>query len=105
MVPGHMFVAVDLDEDGEQTLFLETTLLADTASSFEDAADDGEEQYAKYAPRLKDDPRIRWRDKRPRKKRGKGEDDDLGIIDIRVARDLGILPIREPEADRTRFRR
>ncbi|QLA15103.1 hypothetical protein [Desulfolutivibrio sulfoxidireducens] len=103
MVPGHMFVGVDLDDDGEETLYLETTLLADTASSFEDATDDGAERFAKYASRLKDDPRIRWRDKRPRKKRGKGEDDDLGIIDIRVARDLGILPIREPYADKARF--
>lgn len=103
MVPGHMFVGVDLDEDGEETLYLETTLLGDKTSSFGDAADEGDEQYEKYEARLKDDPRIRWRDKRPRKKRGKGDDDDLGIIDIRVARELGILPIREPGADKARF--
>ncbi len=103
MVPGHMFVGVDLDDDGEETLYLETTMLGDKSSSFDDAADEGDEQYQKYEARLKDDPRIRWRDKRPRKKRGKGDDDDLGIIDIRVARELGILPIREPGADKARF--
>ncbi len=39
MVPGHMFGGVDLDEDGEETLYLETTLLGDKTSSFGDAAD------------------------------------------------------------------
>jgi len=103
MVPGHMFVGVDLDEEGNEWLFLETTLLGDSDSSFEDAATEGGEQYEKYEDQLGDDPRIRWRDKRPRKKGGASERDDLGIIDIRVARELGILPIREPEADNARF--
>lgn len=104
-LPGHMLVGVDLDEDGKKALYLETTLLGDTDSSFDDAAEDGEKQFKKYRSKLKDDPRIRWRDKRPRKKRGKGDDDELGLINIRLARELGILPIREPEADRTRFRK
>lgn len=102
-LPKHMIVAVDLDEKGEDTLFLETTLLGDADSSFDDAVDEGEKEYDKYKPRLDDDPRVRWRDKRPRKKGGKNED-AVGQVPIRTARELGILPIREPEADRTRFR-
>jgi hypothetical protein len=102
-LPRHMIVAVDLDEDGEETLFLETTLLGDADSSFEDAVDEGEKEYDKHKPRLDDDPRVRWRDKRPRKKGGK-DGDSVGQVPIHTARELGILPIREPEADRTRFR-
>jgi hypothetical protein len=105
MLPKHMLVGVDLDEDGQESLYLETTLIGDSESSFEDAADQGASQYAEYEDQLDDDPRIRWRDKRPRKKRGKGEKDAMGIIDIRVARELGILPILEPEADNARFRK
>jgi hypothetical protein len=103
-LPKHMIVAVDLDEDGKDTLFLETTLLGDSDSSFDDAVDEGEKEYDKHKPKLSDDPRVRWRDKRPRKKRGKAADDELGQIPIRTARELGILPIREPGADKARFK-
>ncbi|MEL7642011.1 MAG: hypothetical protein AAGU21_20445 [Solidesulfovibrio sp.] len=100
-LPDHMLVAVDLDEDGDEDLYLETTLLGDSDSSFDDAAEEGEKIHKQYKAKLKADPRIRWRDKRPRKK---GGPDAVGLIKIQLAREIGILPIREPGADRARFR-
>ncbi|WP_300162876.1 hypothetical protein [Solidesulfovibrio sp.] len=100
-LPDHMLVAVDLDDDGDEDLYLETTLLGDSDSSFDDAAEAGEAVRKKYKSKLKADPRIRWRDKRARRK---GGPDEVGLVNISMARELGILPIREPGADRARFR-
>ena len=79
-VPGHMFVGVHLDEEGDDFLFIETTMLA--TSSFEEATAAGLEQFKRHSDCFEDE-------------------DDMSclIIDIADARAMGIMPLREPSAE------
>lgn len=97
VIPGHMFLAVDLDDD--TTIGLETTLIGekDLASpsgkivpydslpqkirkaawaSFEGAVDTGTEEYEKNTKKFDSD------------------DLEYQLIDLEAAREMGILPIR-----------
>ncbi|GAT33105.1 hypothetical protein TSACC_21514 [Terrimicrobium sacchariphilum] len=104
-IPGHMFLAVDLDEEGEKTIAIETTMMgekADEASegvdwiskkdlkvrrkapgwfAFEAAVQAGNEELNDAWDKLEDPKEM-----------------DYQIIDIAEARKMGIIPIsyREP---------
>ncbi|MBP7828384.1 MAG: hypothetical protein KA248_00555 [Kiritimatiellae bacterium] len=85
-VPGHMFVGVYLDENQEDALCVETTMLGD--SSFEDAAATGQQQFEEALPFIlgKEEPE-------------EGDATDYAVIDIAAARQMGVMPIREAAAD------
>lgn len=90
-VPGHMFLAVKLeaDDDEETTLDeltgIETTMLAD--NTLEEAIEKGNEELQKYARDLKLSLKS---------------DDMIGeeclVVDVKLARSNGVLPLREPGA-------
>lgn len=77
-VPEHMFVAVSLDEKGEETLYIETTDLGRT--SFEEAVEDGGNEYKEAEGKFDSD---------------KEDDQEYGIINIQAARVMGIMPIKD----------
>lgn len=98
-LPEHMLVGVMLDPKGTRQLFLETTLLGD--STFEEAAESGEEQVEEALKQARKKAAAK-------KKSGKKDDDDddddsPGFIVIREVRQAGVMPIPEPEAQRKRF--
>lgn len=76
LVPGHMFVGVYLDEDADQFVCIETTLLG--KGSLADAIEAGGEQFDEYEEAFEDEDAVQCE-----------------IIDIEVTRDIGILPLRE----------
>lgn len=80
-LPDHMFVAVDLDPEGRETVFIETTALDD--STLEEAIEAGTEQYEENKDKF---------DSR------KEDEQDYNIIDIQDARLLGIMPIKDAAA-------
>ena len=86
-LPEHMLVGVNLDPKGRQQLFLETTMLDD--STFEEAAESGEEQVAEALEQA--------RKAAARKKAGKSTDDDdeeaVNFISISEMRKAGVVPI------------
>jgi len=95
-LPEHMLVGVMLDPKGKQQLFLETTMLGD--STFEEAAESGEEQVEEALKKA--------RKAAAKKKAGKSDDDDdegPGFIVIREVREAGVMPIPEPDAERKRL--
>jgi hypothetical protein len=96
-LPEHMLVGVMLDPKGKQQLFLETTMLGD--STFEEAAESGEEQVEEALKKA--------RKAAAKKKSSKNDDDDddegPGFISIREVRQAGVMPIPEPEAERKRL--
>jgi hypothetical protein len=77
-MPDHMFVAVDLDQEGKKTVFIETTMLG--GSSFEEARDEGYEQYAENKNKFDSE---------------KEDEQNYNIIDIQAARVAGIMPIKD----------
>jgi hypothetical protein len=86
-LPEHMLVGVNLDPKGRQQLFLETTMLDD--STFEEAAESGDEQVAEALEQA--------RKAAARKKAGKSTDDDdeeaVNFISISEMRKAGVVPI------------
>jgi len=81
-VPEHMFVAVNLDPEGKETIFIETTMLGN--SSLDEAIETGHEQY------------VEGKDKFDS---GKEEDMAYHIINSQGARTMGIIPIKDSSAD------
>jgi hypothetical protein len=96
-LPEHMIVAVALDPQGKQMLYLETTLLSE--ATFEDAAKAGQAQM--------DEAYAKARKAEAHKKQGKaGDDEDVWepyLISISEVRKRGILPIPDTEEARKRF--
>lgn len=86
LVPGHMFVGVFLDENQEDYLCIETTMLGN--SSFEDAVATGSQQFEEALPYISGDEEPE-----------EGDATDYTLIDIATARQLGVMPIREAAAD------
>lgn len=100
MMPTHMFLVVDLDEEGEKQIALETTMMGDTAtkpaptkgkpstkakepaepaSTFADAVRVGNEQFRENKDNFADEEAL-----------------DYQLIDVSEARRLGIRPIALP---------
>ncbi len=73
LVPGHAYVAIDADPDGDSAYFIETTLIG--SGDFDDALAYGGEE---------------WREDREHLAAG---DADYDMIDIWEAREAGILPM------------
>jgi len=96
-LPEHMIVAVALDPQGKQILYLETTLLSE--ATFEDAAKAGQLQM--------DEAYAKARKAEARKNSGKaGDDEDVQepyLISISEARKRGLLPIPDTDEARKRF--
>ena len=93
LVPGHMFVGVFLEPGFKNPLFLETTALS--GATFDKAVEAGQAQAAKYGlTGPADAPGAAWSNL---------SEDGPRIISISGVREAGVMPIREPEADRTRF--
>lgn len=67
----HMYLGVDLDEDGKKRIYIETTLIDDT--SLDEAIKAGAEQYRKD-----------MKDKK-----------NLIIVDVDEAREMGIMPLKD----------
>lgn len=78
LIPGHMFLYVNLDPEGNNFICIETTMIG--TSSFEDAVEEGNQEF-----------------KESEKKFNPNEDDNGGyqIINIAYARRMGIMPIKE----------
>lgn len=81
-VPGHMFVGVSLDQEGNDAIYIETTDLGHT--TFDEALQNGEEAYGKA--RGKFDSK-------------KEEDQHYNIVNIQDARRMGIMPIKDSSAN------
>lgn len=81
-VPEHMFVAVDLDGEGKETVYIETTALGD--STLDEAIEAGHEQYMEGKDRFNSQ---------------KDGDEEYNIIDIQLARIMGIMPIKDSSAN------
>jgi hypothetical protein len=96
-LPEHMIVAVALDRQGKQMLYLETTLLSE--ASFEDAARAGQIQM--------DEAYAKARQAAARQKSGKaGDDEDAQepiLVSISEVRNRGVLPIPDTDEARKRF--
>jgi len=76
LVPGHMFVGVFLDDEAQEFICIETTLLG--KGTVEEAVAAGSEQYDEHEKAFEDEEAL-----------------DGEIIYIDVTRDLGILPLRD----------
>lgn len=81
-VPGHMFVGVYLDPNGDEFACVETTMLG--TSDFVDAVEAGNQQFAEHEEALLAED---------------GNDPRYSLVEITAAREIGILPLREPDAD------
>lgn len=81
ILPDHMFIAVDLDEGGEKTIFIETTMLG--SGSLEEAVKAGQEEYQKNEQKFVSEDKEDW---------------DYQIVNISEARRLGIMPIKDSNA-------
>jgi hypothetical protein len=81
-VPGHMFLAVDLDEEGEERIGIETTMLDD--STLAEAIKQGNAQINEAGEKFEDPEEI-----------------DYQMIDIDSARRMGVIPIRDMRSDYT----
>ncbi|MBN2452989.1 MAG: hypothetical protein JXB40_01835 [Candidatus Omnitrophica bacterium] len=81
-LPDHMFIAVDLDEDGKETIYIETTALGD--STLDEAIEMGNEEYSEVKDKFDSE---------------KEEDQEYNIINVQSARSMGIMPIRDSSAD------
>ena len=69
IAPDHMWVAVDLDNDGEETAFIETTMLS--SATLAEAMSVGENELEEYG------------------------EDNLFMVDINEARNAGIMSLRD----------
>lgn len=81
-IPGHMFLAVDLDEEGEETIGIETTMLAD--STLTEAIREADNQIKAAGDKFEDPDSIEYQ-----------------MIDIDLARRMGVIPIRDLGSDIT----
>jgi len=81
VMPEHMMVAVDLDEKGDRTIFIETTLMG--KHTLKDAMESGQEDFEKVAKRFESDKKEDW---------------DYQIVNIAEARTLGIMPLKDASA-------
>lgn len=81
IMPDHMFVAVDLDEGGEKTIFIEPTLLG--SGSLEEAIKAGQVEYSENERKFVSEDKEDW---------------DYQIVNISEARRLGIMPIKDSSA-------
>lgn len=77
-LPGHMLVAVDLDKNGKETVFIETTLIGVGALS--EALEAGMIQYEIHENKFHSEKKEDW---------------DYQLINIPEARKMGIIPIKE----------
>ncbi len=80
LVPGHMFVGVYLDEDHEKQICIETTMLGD--AGFDEAVREGDRQFREGADNFEDE-----------------DEPGYAVIDVDAARQLGVMPIRESQAE------
>ncbi len=78
LIPGHMLISVNLDEDGKNHICIETTMMG--TSSFEDAVEEGNQEYAESEKKLNSDT---------------DDNGDYQLINIAFARRIGIMPIKE----------
>lgn len=81
MTDDHMLIAVSLDRDGNDPVFIETTAVSD--STLDEAIDAGNEVYEENKARFESD---------------KDEDREFKMIDIQSARSMGIMPIKDSSA-------
>lgn len=81
-IPGHMFLGVYLDEEGSDFACIETTMLS--SSSFQEAVEAGNASFREHEDHLLDE---------------ETDNPDYALIDISEARELGILPLREPGSE------
>lgn len=99
VVPGHMYLAFDIDEDGETTYGLETTMLGDLT-----AKPDGKGRLIPATLNAQFRGRASWQsfaaalesgtaDLKENQDKFDGDDPDYQIVSISVARALGILPL------------
>lgn len=79
-VPGHMFMGVSLDENDEEHIEIETTLISN--STFEQAVKAGSRAYRKVESKLD------------------GEDPEYQIIDIELERQDGVIALKDISAER-----
>jgi hypothetical protein len=77
----HMFIAVSLDKENSDIVFIETTMVGD--STLDEAIEAGNEVYQENKAHFESD---------------KDEDQDYKIIDIQEARNMGIMPIKDATA-------
>lgn len=96
LIPGHAFVGVYLDDNQNEFICIETTMLSH--SSFEDAVEAGMEQYEKHEKKLLNE----ISEKDSKKKRVSDDQIEYAIVDIEEDRLIGILPIREPDAEKVK---
>lgn len=82
-IPQHMFIAVNLDQEGNDTVFIETTELGD--STLDEAIEEGNKQYAENKDKFDSE---------------KDEDHEYAVINIQNARVLGIIPIKDASVSR-----
>jgi hypothetical protein len=78
MTDNHMLIAVSLDKDGNDLVFIETTAISD--STLDEAIEAGNEVYEENRARFESD---------------KDEDHEFKIIDVQAARSMGIMPIKD----------
>ena len=81
ILPDHMMVAVDLDENGKETVYIETTMIS--YSTLGEAIKEGYDQYSENKDRFDSE---------------KEGDEDYHIADIQNARSIGIMPIKDSSA-------
>jgi hypothetical protein len=99
-IPGHMFVGVYLNEENDDYICIETTMIG--SSTFEEAVKFGNEEFEENLEHLVADDEEDSDSRRRKDKDEEEEDDDseYSIIDIAAARSMGIMPIREAGADK-----
>lgn len=77
-VPEHMLIAVNLDEEGKETIYIETTVLGD--GDLDEAIEEGYKEYQEGKGKFDSE---------------KLEEQDYNIINIQNARVIGIMPIKD----------
>jgi hypothetical protein len=103
-VPGHMFLAVDLDEEGNETVGLETTMMGDTTSEADeespvisDALVAEEKKHPSWSSFQNAVDYATAELEKDLKKFNSEDETDYQLTDIALARRHGILPITSPE--------
>lgn len=84
-LPSHMFIAVNLDSEGKETAFIETTDLS--SSTLEEAMEEGSDEY--------EADKDKFDSSNP-------EDQAYNIVNIQAARVQGIMPIKDSSVDQYR---
>ncbi|MDX2081520.1 MAG: hypothetical protein SFU53_12125 [Terrimicrobiaceae bacterium] len=81
-IPGHMFLGVYLDDEESDFACIETTMLS--SSTFEEAVKAGNESFREHEDGLLDED---------------SENPSYSLVDIAEARQVGVLPLREPGSE------